>query len=616
MAVQRRRPARRAAAALGAPAAAALLALLVLAQASGSAAAETAAPTPPPRRRALHQAAPPPPASAAAAAAQGAAGPVEGGLPALEFPDPEPDEEGEDGGGGKASIPATTMPPCCKGLPPGFPAPGIPVVIVDTEGAVLQPHKAKVPGKLCTCGAPGGLDYEVPARVRIRGSSSAEHQQQKSLAVDSRHPRNASRKGEIEFMGFPAHDEWILYAPEGDPALGLRNWLAYGASRRMGRYASRTRYVEVFLVQDRRPLSREHYWGLYIAGEAVARGRERVDVKKFRPERDVSGGWMLAYENDNTKGDYFFDTAASRLTFLVTYPKATQDQLLWIKNFVDGMESALIAGNATAVAERLDVAAAVDYFLGTELTKNPDGYRGSIKLHKDRGGPLVMGPMWDYDEAFGECCGYPIEGWKGDGSSNGTSGGSAISPEGWRFNVCNEPQRCKVEPLDGVSQWYRRLWLDGDFRAAAARRWAQLRQERLADAWFTAEVAQAGHDAAHEGAGRALLGCALDRWRVRTAIANATDRNFERWRGALANPQFPGGWRQQWDAAAAALQNWLLAHLAWMDGAFAKLAAPGAGPDAYLHPAPAPAPAPAAAGGAANDAGLQAAAVPAPAASG
>jgi hypothetical protein len=42
---------------------------------------------------------------------------------------------------------------------------------------------------------------------------------------------------------------------------------------------------------------------------------------------------------------------------------------------MDSFESALVAGNATAVAERLDVDAAVDYFLGTELTKNPDGYR-------------------------------------------------------------------------------------------------------------------------------------------------------------------------------------------------------------------------------------------------
>jgi len=41
---------------------------------------------------------------------------------------------------------------------------------------------------------------------------------------------------------------------------------------------------------------------------------------------------MLEYENDNTKGDYFFDTRQSRLTFLVDYPnKATQEDLMWIK---------------------------------------------------------------------------------------------------------------------------------------------------------------------------------------------------------------------------------------------------------------------------------------------
>jgi hypothetical protein len=156
-------------------------------------------------------------------------------------------------------------------------------------------------------------------------------------------------------------------------------------------------------------------------------------------------------------------------------------------------------------------------------------------MHKDRGGPLVMGPIWDLNEAFGLCCGYPIEGepvlklclchdsvrlcaakatvlctvharharvcpvcdssrsfsflglldslqaslrgtlvpsacsassmslhavagHQAGGKSNGTSGGSAISAAGWRFNICQDPGRCKVEPADGVSQWYRRLW--------------------------------------------------------------------------------------------------------------------------------------------------------------
>ena len=70
-----------------------------------------------------------------------------------------------------------------------------------------------------------------------------------------------------------------------------------------------------------------------------------------------------------------------------------------------------------------------------------------------------MGPIWDYNEAFGECCGYPIEGYLDNGRSGPSgSGGSAISPEGWRFNICDDPGRCRVQPDDGTSQWFRRLW--------------------------------------------------------------------------------------------------------------------------------------------------------------
>ncbi len=97
-----------------------------------------------------------------------------------------------------------------------------------------------------------------------------------------------------------------------------------------------------------------------------------------------------------------------------------------------------------------------------------------------------MGPGWDFNEAFGSCCGYPIEGYqqqvrprfagnrrrdgkrhthaltlrraRSQGASNGSSGGSAISAEGWRFNICDEPGRCVADPVDGISLWWRAAW--------------------------------------------------------------------------------------------------------------------------------------------------------------
>lgn len=47
--------------------------------------------------------------------------------------------------------------------------------------------------------------------------------------------------------GFPQDSSWVLHGPENDRTLGMRNWLAYNMARRMGRYASRTRYFELLL---------------------------------------------------------------------------------------------------------------------------------------------------------------------------------------------------------------------------------------------------------------------------------------------------------------------------------------------------------------------------------
>lgn len=62
----------------------------------------------------------------------------------------------------------------------------------------------------------------------------------------------------------------------------------------------------------------------------------------------------------------------------------------WLNDF----EAALLAKPVANLTDMLDVPAAIDYWLATEVTKNPDGFRGSVKMHKDRGGALVMGPLW------------------------------------------------------------------------------------------------------------------------------------------------------------------------------------------------------------------------------
>ncbi len=78
---------------------------------------------------------------------------------------------------------------------------------------------------------------------------------------------------------------------------------------------------------------------------------------------------------------------------------------------------------------------------------------------QDKGKVLDMGPTWSPKDGFGLCCGFPVDGYENNGISNGTSGGSAISPSGWLFNICNETSRCADHsPAFPLAQWFIRLW--------------------------------------------------------------------------------------------------------------------------------------------------------------
>lgn len=55
-------------------------------------------------------------------------------------------------------------------------------------------------------------------------------------------------------VGLPEENDWILYGPETDKTMGLRNVISYTLARASGRYASRLKYCEVFITQNRREL--------------------------------------------------------------------------------------------------------------------------------------------------------------------------------------------------------------------------------------------------------------------------------------------------------------------------------------------------------------------------
>ena len=99
----------------------------------------------------------------------------------------------------------------------------------------------------------------------------------------------------------PKDSDWVLYAPYSDKTL-MRDVLAYELSNKMGRYAARTRFVEVFLNRSGSKLSKRDYAGVYVFEEKIKRGKDRVNIQKLTPEDNsepnITGGYI--FKRDHT----------------------------------------------------------------------------------------------------------------------------------------------------------------------------------------------------------------------------------------------------------------------------------------------------------------------------
>src|SRR5687768_3282513 len=120
---------------------------------------------------------------------------------------------------------------------------------IDDEGV---PARVRAPG------------YAGPAQIELRGQFSRTLPK-KSYALELRDAEGEN--ADAPLLGLPADDDWVLTAAYNDRTL-MRNAVAYAASRAIGRYAARTRFVELWI----RGRSR----GVYVLMEKLKLQRARV----------------------------------------------------------------------------------------------------------------------------------------------------------------------------------------------------------------------------------------------------------------------------------------------------------------------------------------------------
>lgn len=376
--------------------------------------------------------------------------------------------------------------------------------------------------------------------IEKRGSSSQYFYEKKQYGVETWDQYGADI--DVSLGGLPKEEDWIFYGPYGDKSL-IRNNLIYSLSNNMGRYASRSKFMEVIINGD--------YKGVYSLFEKIKVDKHRVNISKTQSSSGEGTGYIIKIDkltgeavdiyndyndqisflsNYDSNGDSLNDNSHSKIHFLYHYPKPEEissDQKSFIQNIIRQFENALSTDNFqdpfNGYRRYIDIDSFVDFFILNELSNNVDAYRLSTFIHKDISGKLKMGPIWDFNLAFGNanyCNGDAVDKWM------------------FKFN-----DYCQGD-LWKVPFWWKRLLEDDSFKAKIVTRWFDLRQNTLSnDSIFQ------------------LLNGFVEKLK----ISGSVDRNFQRWQ-ILDKWIWPNAYvGANYDEEIDYLSTWLLNRLQWID---------------------------------------------------
>jgi hypothetical protein len=400
---------------------------------------------------------------------------------------------------------------------------------------------------------------KTPIGIEYRGSTSFRISDKKSYGIETRD--NSGNDVNLEVAGFPAESDWILTGDVFrasdhiifDPTL-LHHYVGYELFRRMGDYASRSRFAELELNGV--------YMGIYVIMEKLKRGPDRINIMKLTAAdtdtASISGGYILKI--DKTAGsdvigyhplEYYlnnwdddlrytehnsfrsnYDIFSKLLTtnpygptsakyletyFLYEYPDAdviNSVQKTYISNYINDFETALLTDDFNSdkrtYTKYIDRKSFIDFFILNEVCGNIDAYRLSTYMYKNRGEKLKMGPVWDLNIGYNLQDRVPFDDWIMNYNTYVTS-------DAWMLPF-----------------WWKRLMEDPHFRGELKARWIELRANVLS----TVNV----------------LGLTNETSQYLTSN-NAISRNYSKWSGNSVN----------YSASINDMNTWLRNRLDWMD---------------------------------------------------
>ena len=278
---------------------------------------------------------------------------------------------------------------------------GLPIVHVNTSGSPVDSNENYVEGSVSIIGT-DNLTGIPSTEMKIKGrGNSTWWQGGIGRPVNTKRPYQIKFGDKTELLNMPKDKKWVLLAEISDISL-VRNKIVREIAN-MGRfdYVPQAKYTELFINNK--------HAGTYLIGQKVEESKNRVNIgdNGYLVEIDTDAHGRIE-EDDVVFRSNVWSNHYSEGVFNIKEPSLDydSDEYNLIKNHINHFESALFGENFKdpdlGYRSFIDIPSFVDWFLVNEISKNQDAVSfSSIYFNYVPGEKIKMGPIWDFDLAFG-----------------------------------------------------------------------------------------------------------------------------------------------------------------------------------------------------------------------
>ena len=228
----------------------------------------------------------------------------------------------------------------------------------------------------------------VSAPVHIKGRGNSSWGQPKK-------PYRLKFDEKIALLGEHKDKSWVLIPNYSDKSM-LRNSLSFQLGKMSNlEWTPGSHFVELFV--------NGHHEGTYLLCEKIKIANHRVAVG--------DDGFILECNRwaDREDGNVYFSTPRIDPYLVIKEPDGVDygdANYTYVRDFVIEAENVLFSSDFKDPNEGwqkyMDMDSFVDWYLIHEIAKNVDCmFNFSTYLNLKRGGKLQMGPLWDFDIAYG-----------------------------------------------------------------------------------------------------------------------------------------------------------------------------------------------------------------------